>query len=442
MQVETDRLWSRANEAAVLGSMIVGPKCIPAILERLSVEDFFDPAHKDIFEAIVKAWRHHPSGDIDGLLVRNLLEHSEAVREAGGWDYYRERIVESVPSSANALYYAKHVRDHSRFRQLVAKAEEIESVVNELGTVAEQTQRVQDIALSLDVTEDRPTHFAFADHATDRAVKMFDASNVIPTGYQNIDNIIPGFKDGQLIVPAGRPGSGKSSLAEGMALRMGKAGRSVVFFSLEMSHKEFIDRACAIWGHVNVQLAQRHGIDPMFQSERDKVYAAAQEIAKLNIVVAEGADTVEKQLAFIRSWKQRCGVDVVFIDYLQLMSLGRRGESRLQEITEISRKLKLLAMREEIPVVALSQLNRACESRENHRPRLSDLRESGSIEQDADVVMLLHREDYYRRQADPNAAVDGLADVTIAKNRSGPTGTAKLTFLDACCSFEDLSSDE
>ncbi len=206
---------------------------------------------------------------------------------------------------------------------------------------------------------------------------------------------------------------GKSAIALQFALSMAKAGLSIVFFTLEMTHRALIERA--------------------LKNEQ------ASELKQLDVVLHENGQKPEEQIAFIKSRKQTHKVDAVFVDYLQLMSAGRRNENRVQEITTISRKLKLAAVSEGIPIIALSQLNRQVESRDKHRPRLSDLRESGAIEQDADVVMLLHREDYYRRNEDPNAAQDGKTELIIAKNRRGCTGIANLVFLDETVKFGDRS---
>jgi len=308
------------------------------------------------------------------------------------------------------LYYARIVKERQRYRELVTIADKIQNIPKEPLSVDEQLEQIQSLALSLEQDKSKAEYFTFADDV-ERIDKEVLEKIYNPTGLRNIDNIIIGFANGELVIVAGRPSMGKSALALNFILNMAKAGLSVIIFTLEMTHRGLIKRA----------LRQEQAVV----------------LKELDVTLHEGADTPEKILAFVKKRKQTHKVDVVVVDYLQLMHAGAKNENRVQEISTISRKLKLAAIQEDIPVIALSQLNRQVENRDKHRPRLSDLRESGSIEHDADVVMLINREDYYRKNEDPDAPQDGSAEVIIAKNRRGPTGVAQLVFLDEKVKFGD-----
>jgi len=434
MRVDPEKLHSHYAEGAVLGSMIVEPGCIGKVLEKLDADDFFLPEHRDVFQAIIKVWSKNQAGALDGLLVRHELEKSKALQDAGGLDYYRQ-VVESVPTSENAMYYADIVLEARRYRQAVQVGEEYERLLQESPDVNDLVQKAQGLVLGMEAHEDDPGYHTFADCATVEAVSMFDAPETISTGFRELDRMVGGFGPGDVVILAARPSMGKSALALDIALNMARGGKSIVFFTFEMLHGAMLQRAYGSFGKVNIRAVKMSEE----QALRNDVYKAAFELKGLKIVIHEKADTPEKMLAFVRSWKKSHGVDAVFVDYLQLMNAGRRSESRQQEITTISRKLKRMALEEHVPVIALSQLNREVESRNDHRPRLSDLRESGSLEQDADVVALLYRADYYRRKLDPNAEVDGVAEIHIAKNREGRTGIVKLVFLEEYVTFTDMS---
>jgi len=403
-----EKLWSIEAEAAVLGSMIYDDTCIGRILPILDEKSFFKPEHQTIYNALIALFVGN--SPTDAIALRTELKMINQLERVGGAEYIKE-ILESVPSSANALYYAGVVRDQQKYRDLIGTVEQMQTVFDEPLDVDEQIQRIQDMALGFDKSKPSTEYFTLAEHAEKVAAESQEQKVVIRTGLRNIDNIIGGVNAGELIIIAGRPSMGKSALALQFTLNMAKDGLSIVFFTLEMTHRAFIERA--------------------LKSEQ------ASALKELDVVLHEAGQTPDRQIAFIKTRKQAHKVDVVFVDYLQLMSAGRKNENRVQEITTISRKLKLASISENIPIIALSQLNRQVESRNKHRPRLSDLRESGSIEQDADVVMLLNREDYYRRNEDPEALQDGSTELIIAKNRQGPTGIARLVFLDKYVQFGD-----
>lgn len=436
--MEISKLWSLEAEAAVLGSMIIDSDCIGKILPILPLEDtFFEDEHRSIYAALLRLYiDKRPT---DAVALRTELKKVNELDKAGGVKYIA-KIMDSVPSSANAVYYAGVVRDKWRYRNLITDIERMRGVINEPVSVDEQIQRVQDIALAIETDKPKVEFFTLADHATKVAAAIPEHREIIPTGFRNIDRMVQGVVPGEICILAGRPSMGKSALALGFALNMAKAGKSVLFFTLEMTHTALIERAICNTGKLNLVMLK----DEPSQYELDKAKNAAGELKKLNLVLHEGGTTPEKQIAFIRTRKKTHKADVVFVDYLQLMNAGRKTENRVQEISTISRKLKLAAIQEQVPIIALSQLNRQVESRVTHRPRLSDLRESGALEQDADIVMLLHREDYYRRNESPDidrGKLDGYTELIIAKNRRGPTGIAKLTFLEETVQFGDLSPE-
>lgn len=435
IQVEVDRLCDRASEAAVLGSMLLSHKVIPAVQEWVTADSFFLEEHTRIFSAIIGLWRQNPGGVVDGLLLRSHLEHANELVDVGGLDYLNQ-VMNTVPHAHNAVYYAKRVADKQRYRQLVAVAEQVERVVTDGGDVDEQVAEVQRLAMSMESERAASDIFDVGKCASQVALDTQNGSRGIPFGYRALDRMVPGANPGDLILVAARPSMGKTALACGVALNMAQSGKRVVLLTLEMSARGLIERLIATHAGVNLSLVKQGPPKDVL----DRFYQASLDLEKLPIRIVENATSPERQAAIVQTMKQGAGVDVVFIDYIGLMRSGQRASNRNDEVSEISRSLKHLAQRYEVPVVALSQLNRDCTKRSNQRPQLSDLRDSGSLEQDADVVMFLHRADYYRRQADPEAEMDAMCEIIIAKHRNGPTGTVKLTFLEETMGFIDWSN--
>jgi replicative DNA helicase len=434
MQIDSDKLWSVSAEGGVLGSVLFNENCFDSILTILPDEDyFFDERNRLIYSALVKLYTEKTG--IDAVTLREELERFGNTDKAGGVEYLQE-ILNTTPSSANAVYYAKRVREKYQYRNLISSIEKMQNVVEEPIPVGEAIEKVHDIALAIETGKAETEFFTLADHAMKIAEQAEGQQAVIPTGFKNIDDIIQGVSPGDLCIVAGRPSMGKSALALDIITNMAQRGLSIVFFTLEMPHRGIIERAFVRTGLVTMPRI-RQGLSDY---EKGKAKEAASELEKLDILFHETGDTPKKQGAFIRARKKSHKIDVVVVDYLQLMHTGGRIENKTQEVTAISWGLKRIAMQEKVPVIALSQLNRLVENRTNHRPRMSDLRESGSIEQDADFVMLLHREDYYRRNDNPNTEdLDGSAELIIAKARNCPTGIAKLAFLSERIMFGDSS---
>lgn len=438
--MDNEKLYSLSAEAAVLGSILVDPDCFCAVQAILpDAENFFKDEHKAIYSALLQIFNSERQGQkIDAVVLRDELEKSGQLEDSGGVEYIA-KVMDSVPHAANAEYYARIVRQKQQYRDLITSVERMQDVLDEPVGADEQTQKIQEIALNLEVGS--PDKGVFSLRETGSITDTIREHNKvgIKTGFVDIDRIIGGLNAGTLTIIAGRTSMGKSALALNMAVNMAMAGKSVVYFTFEMLKDDVIERIHC--GHAKINSSELR--DTNCSSETiEKSYEAEKEINHLDITIHETALTPERQRAFLERQKKLKGADVVFVDYLQLMHAGSRAENRTQEVSTISRKLKSIATQLQIPVVALSQLNRNPEARTNHRPRLSDLRESGSLEQDADIVMLIHREDYYRWDKDPNAQKDGTAELSIAKNRRGRTAIVELTFLEEYCLFGNLTRDE
>jgi replicative DNA helicase len=435
---ESERFCDVAAEAATLASMIIGPQYIPEVLLLLDRSAFFAEEHKLIFDAILGVY-HGCGADLDGVLVRSELTARGQLDQVGGVEYLQNAL-DRVPTPANAAYYARQVAERKRYRDLLAAHEEIGKVVADHLAVDDQILKVQQVALGLQPATAGDGSYAVAKHATRVALLTQEHKSFIPTGFRNLDYYVGGLTPGRLVIAAARPSMGKTALAVGIALNLAQMGKRILYLTLEMTADELMERMISVLSGVNLLTVKRANPD---KATLDRFYQASLDLEKLPVVIEEGRVTVEQQVAAIRRHAQAGGVDAVFVDYIGLMMTGRRIDNRVQEVSTISRQLKLAAIREHVPIVALSQLNRECENRENHRPRLSDLRDSGSLEQDADVVMLLHREDYYRRQKNPNTTdLDGVTECIIAKQRGGPCGVAKFVFIEETTKFGDLTQDE
>lgn len=433
---------SIAAEAAVLGSMIIDPVCIGQVIEVLNRDCFYRPEHQVIFDALVDLYQRHQAEAIDGVLLRDELERSKQIDAVGGVEYLA-KIVDSVPSAANVMYYASIVYDKALLRELISVcAETLHQAYDQSGDVAE----ILDKALQrlFVVTEKKVSNSAacLKDLVTAvyELIEKREGTHVtgLPTGFHELDDLTCGLQPGEMAIIAGRPSMGKTALALNIAEHLGVVERKpIAFFSLEMSKQVLAERFLCSVSSVDGQLV-RKGI--LSTEHYRRLVEACGILAEAPIYIDEASALTPLELrAKARRLKNLYGIQCIMVDYLQLMHLGQPNvESRQQEISTISRYLKGLARELNIPVVVLSQLNRAPEGREGHRPRMSDLRESGSIEQDADLIILLHREDYYRR-GEPDYQETNTAELIIAKQRNGPTGTVKLVFREKCTRFENAA---
>jgi len=454
---------SLAAEAAVLGSMVIDPQCIAEVIEIFSEggrEAFYRVEHQHIFDGLIALYQKAPleggkcGGEaIDAVLLRDELEKRKVLDEVGGVDYIA-RILDSVPSSANVQHYAEIVKEKQLLRELIVAVSGIMEDAYEQnagGTPATQGGDVREI---LDEAERRifavteknisGSVVALKDLVAQTYELISKRSGIhvtgLATGYHELDDLTCGLQKGEMIIVAGRPSMGKTSLALNIAEHLGvQEGKPIAVFSLEMGRQALAERFLCSVGEVDAQLVRKG----MLKTEDYQTLVdACGTLSEAPIFIDDTASLTPLELrAKARRLKSRHDIKCVMVDYLQLMHLGGRVESRQQEITTISRYLKGLARELDVPVVVLSQLNRSPEGREGHRPRMSDLRESGSIEQDADVVMLLHREDYYKRN-DDGYDPDNTAELIIAKQRNGPTGSVRLIFREKITRFENMSRVE
>jgi replicative DNA helicase len=449
---------SLASEAAVLGSMIIDPERIGEVIEELDREAFYRVEHRHIFDALVSLYERGPvlrsdaAGSdndgpgfaVDAVLLRDELEKREQLEEVGGVEYIA-RIIDSVPSSANIMYYAGIVKDKLLLRQTIAAASEIlEDAFDGSGDIGEKLDDAERRIFSVTDKKIRGSAVALKDLVTHvyELIEKREGKAVtgLGTGYFELDDKTCGLQNGEMIIVAGRPSMGKTSLALNIAEHIGVVDKiPVAIFSLEMGRQQLAERFLCSISELESQWVRKGMLNT---DHYEKLVAACGMLSEAPIYIDDTPSLTPLELrAKARRLKNLYDIRCVVIDYLQLMHLGGRVESRQQEITTISRYVKGLARELNLPVVILSQLNRAAEGREGHRPRMSDLRESGSIEQDADVVMLLHREDYYHR-GESDYEDTNTAEVIIAKQRNGPTGTVPLIFRERFTRFENATHVE
>ena len=426
-------------EESVLGSLMLSPEAFSEVLESVKGEDFYRPAHQRIFEAILQIYaRGEP---VDAITTVEELKRLHVLQEVGG-PLYVYNLVESVPTPASAGYYARIVADHALLRRMIEAASRVMSMAY---SIPEDPRKAADQAEGLiySVSREREQDQVVPiRELVDESMAALELSQQrdspfagLPTGFVDLDNLLSGLQGGNLIVVAARPGVGKSSFVTNLARNVAvDAGQPVAMFSLEMSRFEIGMRllcgeARVPWDKVR---AQR-----MAAEDWTRIVEAAEVLHEAPMYIVDSGDiTIVDIRAKARRLRSRSpGLQLLIVDYLQLMSGPvRRSDNRQQEIAEISRSLKLLAKELDIPVIAVSQLNRDPERRQDKRPQLSDLRESGAIEQDADIVMFIHRDD----SDDPQ--VKHRADIIVAKHRNGPTRTIPLTFLPHVTLFRNFTS--
>jgi replicative DNA helicase len=425
-------------EESVLGSMMLSSEAIAAVVEVLSPEDFYRTAHRTIHESILSIYaRGEP---VDAITVVEDLKRRSVIEAVGGaLSVYN--LVESVPTPASAAYYARIVADNALLRRLIDASSQI---MAKAYAVPEDPRKTADEAEGLMYAVSRhreQENVVSARELVDESMAALEHIQQrdsrfagVPTGFQDLDDLLSGLQKGNLIIVAARPGVGKSSFVTNLARNVAvDAGATVMMFSLEMSRFEIGMRL--LCGEAKVPW-DRVRSGRVATEEWTRLAEAAEVLheAPLYIVDSGNVTIVDIRAKARRLRSSRQGLGVIIVDYLQLMSGHSRFESRQQEVAEISRSLKLLAKELDIPVIAVSQLNRNPETRADKRPQLSDLRESGSLEQDSDIVMFIHRDD-----SDDRAEVKGKADLIVAKHRNGPTATISLTFLPHITLFRNFA---
>lgn len=427
-------------EQSTLGGMLLSKDAIAEVAEVAKARDFYLPKHAIIYTAIITLYVQGEPADV--ITVTAELTRTGMLSRAGGAAYLHE-LVQLVPSAANAEYYATIVRDRAVLRRLVETGNEITRLAYAAeGDTDDIVNRAQ--ARMLEVTDERATEdyvpiASIMEGALDEieAIGSRDGTLTgIPTGFKDVDNLTQGLQPGQMVVIAARPAMGKSTLALDIARACSiKHNMPSVFFSLEMSRNEIAMRLLSAEARVALHHMRSGTMTDDDWTRLAKRMPAVSE-APLFIDDSPNMDLMEIR-AKCRRLKQRQDLKLVVVDYLQLMQMGgsKRSESRQQEVSDMSRNLKLLAKELELPVIALSQLNRGPEQRVDKKPMVSDLRESGSIEQDADMVWLLHREDVYEKES----ARAGEADIIVGKHRNGPTATITVAFQGHYSRFVDMA---
>ena len=431
-------------EASVLGAMMIEKEAVPKAIELLSPESFYLKEHRLIFEAMASLF--DASEPIDTVTLYEELKKREQLEEVGG-AVYISKLSQNISSAANIEYHAKIILEKQILRGLITSSHEIARAAYE-GT--EDAFDILDEA-ERKIFEITETHLKKSFQGMDRAVRdaleYIEAihSNTkqkfsVPTGFYELDELLGGFQKSDLIIVAARPSMGKTAFALTLARNAAIEHKVPVgIFSLEMSTMQLIIRLLCAEGRLNAHLV-RTGKLP--NEEGVKLSRNAHKLIESPIYVDDmPAQTVLEIRAKARRLKAEKNIGMIIIDYLQLMQGPTNIESREREISHISRSLKSLAKELNIPVIALAQLNRAVETRTDKRPQLSDLRESGSIEQDADVVLFLNRPEYYGIKTFPDDATptDGVAEIIIGKQRNGPTGDVRLAFIKEYARFENLA---
>lgn len=427
-------------EQSVLGGMMISKDAIADVVEQVRGSDFYKPAHEAIYDAVLDLYgRGEPA---DAVTVADELTKRGDINRIGGVAYLHT-LISMVPTAANAGYYARIVRERAVLRRLVEAGTRIVQIgyATDGGDVDELVNNAQ--AEVYAVSERRSTEdYHRLGEVIDGTLNEIEAAGNrgegmigVPTGFADLDRLTNGMHPGQMIVIAARPAIGKSTLALDFARAASiRNHQASVVFSLEMSRSEITMRLLSAEARVPLQKLRT---GQMGDEDWQKLAAIQGKLAEAPLFIDDSPNMSLMEIrAKCRRLKQKHDLKLVLIDYLQLMTSGKRVESRQQEVSEFSRALKLLAKELEVPVIALSQLNRGPEQRTDKKPQMSDLRESGSIEQDADMVILLHREDAYERES-PRA---GEADLIVAKHRNGPTDTITVAFQGHYSRFVDMQA--
>ncbi len=429
---------SREAEESVIGAVLLSEDAVNEVMDQIHPEDFYVPAHQAIFEAMRTLF--DTSQPIDVVTVSEALRRQGELEKIGGVQYLT-RLVDIVPSTSNINYYSGIVEEHAKRRELIRAGAAVtdfafdidEEIINVLDRAEQAVLGVAEKRSSQTLLEVGPMFNDVLEHIEMLEQQGSDLTG-LATGFVDLDKKLAGMQPANLIVIAARPAMGKSSLTMNIATNAAIAGEAVAIFSLEMSKEEIVQRILSSVGKVDSMKLRSGQLGPLWQRVVDaagKMYQAPIYIDDSPIV------TVTDIRAKCRRLKRRKGLSLIVVDYIQLMEASGR-ENRQQEIAQISRNLKNLARELNVPIIAVSQLNRSLESREDKRPRLADLRESGSIEQDADVVMFIYRDEYYNPE---NHESRGIAEVIVAKHRAGSTGPVRLTFQPEFTRFANLGRD-
>ncbi len=424
-------------EQACLGAMLLDEEAVVGVMELIDEACFYKDEHKKIFKAIIDLFNNRKPVDV--VTVSEELKKRAQLQEVGG-ALYLTQLTESVPTSASAKFYARIVKEKFILRSLINNATHI------IGMCYEQSDDTDSILdksekLIFEICDRRiESNYTHIKELIRENIELIDnlyrrQSHVtgVSTGFSRLDIYTAGLQAGDFIIVAGRPSMGKSAFVLNICENIASLNIPVAFFSLEMSKQQLVQRLLCSHARIDVQKV-RSGY--LSANDWPLLTQAAAELSEIPLYIDDSpALNIFELRAKARRLKANYDVQLVVVDYLQLIRSAARKENRQQEISEISRALKALAKELSVPLIAVSQLSRAVESRGDHRPQLSDLRESGAIEQDADVVIFLFREEYYKADTENK----GIAEVIIAKQRNGPTGTLKLGFIKECMKFVNLA---
>lgn len=425
-------------EQSVIGSMLMGREAIMAASEMLTSDDFYQHQYGVIFDAMVELFNE--GKPVDLVTLQNRLKEKDLPPEITSMEFVRD-LLNAVPTSANVRYYATIVSEKAVLRRLIRLTEEIENecYLNKepVEVILEETEKKMFKLLqqrnSGDYVPIRQVVMNTLENI-ERASKLKGSVTGIPTGFTDLDYKTSGFQPSDFILVAARPSMGKTAFVLNIAQYMAfKKDKAVAIFSLEMSREQLMNRLFSMESKVDSQSLRTGNLK---DDEWSKLIESAGMIGESHLIIDDTPGiSIGEMRSKCRKYKLEHGLDIIIIDYLQLMTGSGKGtDSRQQEISDISRSLKALARELNVPVVALSQLSRAVEQRTDHRPMLSDLRESGAIEQDADVVMFIYRDDYYNKDSEDK----GIAEIIIAKQRNGPIGTVNLVWLPDYTKFANI----
>ena len=428
---------SMEAEQSVIGSMIMSKDAIVEASEMITGADFYQQQYGIVFEAMVEL--HDEGKAVDLITLQDRLREKELPPEISSMEFVRE-LLSAVPTSANVKYYAEIVAEKSMLRKLIKTTEEISNLCY-LGK--EKTQDILEVTEKkiFDLVQNRGSEefvpirqvVLNAIEKIEKASRTQGSVTGIPTGFIDLDYKMSGFQPSDLILVAARPSMGKTAFVLNIAQYMAFHNDvTTAIFSLEMSKEQLVNRLLALESKVDSQNIRTGNLE---DEEWAKLIEGANIIGKSHLIIDDKPGiSISELRSKCRKYKMEHNLGIIFIDYLQLMTGSGRSESRQQEISEISRSLKALARELNVPVVALSQLSRAVEQRPDHRPMLSDLRESGAIEQDADVVMFIYRDDYYNKDSENK----NIAEIIIAKQRNGPIGTVNLVWMPNYTKFVNM----
>lgn len=429
--------YSREAEQAVIGSALTDSRSVGAALEIIKADDFYFANNREIFSVITELFNEN--GAIDFITVSNRLNQYDKLEAVGGMAYLRTMAVE-VPTTRHTTYYANIIKEKSTLRSLIQSASAISDMAygetDKVDRVLEQSEQlIFDVASSREQNDILPvgniligSYQTLVENSQNRG-----GLTGLSTGFDELNKRTGGFHGGELILIAGRPGMGKSTFAVNIAEHASiNDKQTVAIFNLEMPREQIVNRIICSQAQVNTGKLRNGEIN---SDDWEKIGEVVNRVANAPMYIDDTASVTVSQIrAKCRRLKQTKNLALIVIDYLQLMQSSGRPESRQQEISEISRSLKILAKELDVPVIALSQLSRANESRSDKRPMLSDLRESGAIEQDADMVMFLYRDDYYNKDSEEK----NIAECIVAKHRNGETGMFKLGFRGEYTKFSNL----